>query len=196
MKAVSENGWALQYATEELRGDPEIVMQVVSDLGGALEFATQELRGDREIVMKALSKFGDALQFATKELRGDREIVMIAVSQHGLALRYASKELKGDEEMLQLALAGSQNCSELVGLKVVLLSGRCCTELFFRDWTPMSTALRDCAESLELDPDHVQRNGAQGVRRGRTQDVDVLQRAALASDKGVFSQGSIFIWRS
>ena len=46
----------LNHATEELKGDREIVMAAVSQYGWALEFATEELKGDREFVMAAVSK--------------------------------------------------------------------------------------------------------------------------------------------
>ena len=37
-------------------------------------------------------------------------------------------------------------------LKVMLLSGRCCTQFFSRRYSNLSIVLRDCAESLGLDP--------------------------------------------
>ena len=166
MTALSWEGLALQYATEELKGDRKIVMVAVSNNGFALRYATQELKGDREIVMAAVSQQGGALQFATEELKGDREIVMAAVSQKGLAIRHATKELKDDEEILQHALERSQNCSDLVGLKVVLMSGRCCSEVFWHV-SSMRVVLRRCAASLDLDPDYVERNGS--LMRGPTE---------------------------
>ena len=108
--------------------------------------------------MQAVSQHGNALYFAAQKLKGDREIVMAAVSQNGVALRYATKELKEDEEILQHALQRSRNCSALVGLRVVLMSGRCCSEVFWHV-SSMSVALRRCAASLDLDPDYVERNG-------------------------------------
>ena len=50
MAAVSQNGSALQNATEELKGDRNIVMAAVSQNGFAIQHATEELKGDREIV--------------------------------------------------------------------------------------------------------------------------------------------------
>ena len=139
-------------------GDPEIVMQAVSLEGRALKYAAEELKGDRKVVMAAVSQYGFALEYATEELKGDRKIVMAAVSQNGLALQRATKELKDDEEILQHALERSRNCSQLVGLKVVLMSGRCCSEIFGR-YAGMSFVLGHFAASLDLDPDYVERNG-------------------------------------
>ena len=41
------------YATEELKGEPEIVMKAVSNNGYALRYATEELKGDPEVVMRS-----------------------------------------------------------------------------------------------------------------------------------------------
>ena len=108
--------------------------------------------------MTAVSKTGWALEYATEELKGDHEIVMRAVSQNGLALQYATKDLKEDEEMLQLALGGPGTHGDAVGMKVTLLSGRCCSEVFWDEDLLMlgaEVALRRCAASLDLDPDYV-----------------------------------------
>ena len=59
---------------------------------------------------------------------------------------------------LQHALERSRNCGQVVGLKVALLSGRCCSEVFWdvelRD-EGAEGALMRCAASLDLDPYYV-----------------------------------------
>ena len=168
MEAVSQNGNALEFATEELKGDREMVMQAVSKNGPALEYATDELNGDREIVLEAVSKSGFALEFAKEELKGDHDLVMRAVSKNGYALVLAPQELKGDKEMMRHAL---RQGGALVGLKVFLLSGRCCDEIFLSHLDNRRVVLRRCAELLDLDPDHVERSGA--LMRGA---VEVQER--------------------
>ena len=135
MQAVSKRGDALQFATEGMKSDRKVVMTAVSKHGLALSFAAEELKGDRKIVVAAMSQNAFALQQATKELKGDRDIVMQAVSQNGMTLHYASKELQSDDEILHHALERTRNCHDLVGLKVVLMSGRCCNEVFSRSHT-------------------------------------------------------------
>ena len=149
-----------------------IVMQAVSQNGWALQHAPEKLAGDRKIVMAAVSNHGLALQHATEELKGDREVVMQAVSRNGVALRYATKELKEDEELLQYALERSRDCSDMVGLKVGLLSGRCCNEVFGRR-AVMRAVLRRCAASLDLDPYYVERKGT--LMWGPTQIKNLLE---------------------
>ena len=53
MAAVTRWGWALEYASDGLRGDKEVVMAAVAQNGGALQFASAELRADEEVVMAA-----------------------------------------------------------------------------------------------------------------------------------------------
>jgi len=41
-----------------------------------LKNASEELRGDREVVIRAVRQNGYALRYASEELRGDRDVVM------------------------------------------------------------------------------------------------------------------------
>ena len=49
MVAVAQNGSALQYASDELKNDKEIVMAAVAQNGSALQYASDELKKDQEI---------------------------------------------------------------------------------------------------------------------------------------------------
>ena len=44
-------------------------------------WASDDLKGDREIVLIAVSQAWQALWYASDDLKGDQEIVLIAVSQ-------------------------------------------------------------------------------------------------------------------
>ena len=67
-------------------------LEAVRRDGHALRSASEELKGDREIVMEAVKQNGFAVKYASEELKGDREVVMEAVKQIGLALIYASED--------------------------------------------------------------------------------------------------------
>eukprot|EP00972_Heterocapsa_arctica_P039426 5806854-Heterocapsa_arctica.AAC.1 len=47
MEAVKQKGRALQDASEELKGNREVVMEAVKQDGSALGWASEELKGDR-----------------------------------------------------------------------------------------------------------------------------------------------------
>ena len=77
---------------------------------------------------------------------------MTAVAQNGTALRYAGEELRGDRETLEVALRDR----DILALKVTLLSGRCCTQVFSRtDRSLRRRVLWECAVLLDLDPVNV-----------------------------------------
>ena len=44
MAAVTQNWWALQYASAQLKSDKEIVIKAVKQNGGALQFASADLQ--------------------------------------------------------------------------------------------------------------------------------------------------------
>ena len=92
---------------------------------------------------------------------------MTAVSQM-VGLFNMPKDLKEDEEMLQRALTGPGTRGEVIGMKVTLLSGRCCSEVFWDAQLRIEgdeVALRRCAASLGLDPDYVRSSVASSVWR-------------------------------
>ena len=77
------------------------MMAVVKQGGGwALEFASTDLKQDRELVFEAVTQHGDALRYASDELRGDRSVVIAAIKQTCTALHHASAEMKADPEVL------------------------------------------------------------------------------------------------
>ena len=72
---------------------------------------------------------------------------MKAVSQDGWVLCYATEKVRGDADMIEAALANSQG-SPLIALRVALLSGRFCTQIFNTDIQRRVRVLRECARLL------------------------------------------------
>ena len=75
------------------KGDREIVKVAVKQIGYALEYASAELKGDREIVKVAVNQDGQALGYASAEMKSDLEIVTEAVAVSSEALNFASEEV-------------------------------------------------------------------------------------------------------
>ena len=50
MEAVKQSGEALRYASEDLRGDSDVVMEAVKNRGGALRYASDDLKNDKDII--------------------------------------------------------------------------------------------------------------------------------------------------
>ncbi len=53
-------------------------MAAVAQNGRALRFASDGLRGDRDVVMAAVAQDGRALQYASAGLRVDPDVVIVA----------------------------------------------------------------------------------------------------------------------
>jgi CxxC motif-containing protein len=105
LKKVSHDGWALEFASDELKNDKEVVLKAVSNTGWALEFASSKLKNDKEVVMAAVSNYAWALQFASDELINDKEFILTAVSVDDDAFKYTSDELKNDKEVILAAIS-------------------------------------------------------------------------------------------
>jgi hypothetical protein len=105
-------GQNLEYASDELKNDREIVLKAVANYhstdGLAFQNCSIGSRGDREIVLAAVSKHGHNIKYASDELKNDREIVMLAIandhSTKGLALQNCSIDSRGDSEIVLAAV--------------------------------------------------------------------------------------------
>ncbi len=54
----------------------------------SLEFASDELKKDREVVLTAIRNYVNALEVVSEELRGDKEIVLAAIQQKTRSIYY------------------------------------------------------------------------------------------------------------
>jgi len=130
LEAVQRNGYALEYASDELRGDVDVVIEAALASGGeALSDATaqllhckafwttllrwfpvplsralvhlpKELHDDRHLLYQAVKKDWRALSFASDDLREDRSLVREAMCQKWEVLGFTSPELQRDRELL------------------------------------------------------------------------------------------------
>ena len=113
MATVHQNGVALEYASEELRTDREVVLAAVHQNGVALEYASQELRTDREVVLAAVRQNGLAFKYAySLKLHEDREVALAAVHQNRLAFKHTSLKLRGDHEVALAAMHENADARE------------------------------------------------------------------------------------
>ena len=102
-----KDGLVLQHASEEVRGDREVVTEAVRKAGGALKFASEEMKGDRSVVAEAVRQFNYNIKTCflnsnsnntTKHKTQKTSIVAEAVRQDCNALQWAAEELRGDRK--------------------------------------------------------------------------------------------------
>ena len=56
-EAVKNSGPALRYASDDLKGNKDVLLEAVKNWGYALRYASEELKGDKELVLEAFKKF-------------------------------------------------------------------------------------------------------------------------------------------
>ena len=103
-EAVKNNVIALKYVSDEFKNNREFVFEAVKENGEALEFASDQLKNDCEIVFEAVKNYGPSLKYTSKALQNAREIVFAAVKNNGFALQFTSDELKNDREIVYEAV--------------------------------------------------------------------------------------------
>ena len=79
--------------------DKKKVIAAVNRNGWALEFASNDLSNDKEVVLAAVNQNATALLYASDDLRNNPEVVLAAVNQNGGALQYDSDNLKNNKKL-------------------------------------------------------------------------------------------------
>ena len=74
---------ALQYASERLRDNYDIVIKAVEQSGIALQYASYRLRNTREIVLKAIKTSGKSLKYS-ENFKDDRSMVLEALKYNSM----------------------------------------------------------------------------------------------------------------
>lgn len=72
---VEQNGVYLEFASNRLKDNMDIVKAAVKNNGLSLRFASEELRNDKEIVLEAINQNPKAIEFASIELQNDTDII-------------------------------------------------------------------------------------------------------------------------
>jgi len=114
LEALQEGNHVLEWSSDELRGDKELVMlemqwDGVEQFETVLAFASEDLCADKEVVLAALKWDGYAIRYASDALKNDREVVMAAVQNdiYGQAFECIGEALQADMEIILEAL----NCN-------------------------------------------------------------------------------------
>lgn len=91
LSAVRKDGAALQYASENLRNEPEVVEAAIreSQLPGSdnFVFASDKLRSDPKFIVHMIHQGDwDIIEYMNDDLKNNEEILLAAARQHNEAL--------------------------------------------------------------------------------------------------------------
>ena len=68
LKTVKQNSYSIQYLSDELRNDREIVLMAVKQNGYLIQYLSDELKNDREIVLEAVKQDGRLIKYLSDEI--------------------------------------------------------------------------------------------------------------------------------
>ena len=101
-RLLENNGLALRFCSNRIRGIKSIVKKAVCNNGLAIQYAPCWLRGEKDVVWEAINQNGTALQYASYFFQRDKEFVLKSVrNTNGVALQYAASLLLCDEPFLK-----------------------------------------------------------------------------------------------
>jgi hypothetical protein len=107
--AVSQNGYALKYASDALKNNKEIVTLALNQNGDALKHASIEMQNNEDVVLVALKKYHPSLIYASPELQYKLKF-LVPVTHY-----IYSKQEKIDEYINLRAQLGIDLADELIG---------------------------------------------------------------------------------
>ena len=114
---------SLEFASEELQNDKEIVLVAVKQNGMSLEFASYQLKNDRTVVIEALNKregyYIGPLRFCSDELRNDRNLVLKAVKTNPNVIKLTSEEIQNDRKIYFEAVKGNSSLINLASYDLI-----------------------------------------------------------------------------
>ena len=105
LKAVDTCGFALKYASDELKNDKEMVLFAIKSSSATyqrdpyivLRYASEEMKANKDVVLAAVMINGQSLQYASEALREDKDIILAAAINNLWSLTYASPVLREDK---------------------------------------------------------------------------------------------------
>lgn len=146
LTTVRSRGFALQFVSDLLKNDKEVVLEAVKNYGRALEYAGELPKNDKEVVLEAVKQNGSALEYAGDLLKNDKEVVLEAVKQCGRALEYAGELPKNDKEVVLEAVKQDGFALEYAG------------DLFNNDKEVVLEAAKQYIGALEYAGENIRKN--------------------------------------
>lgn len=94
----------LDYVSDELKADKDVVLAAVEKDGISLEYASAQLKSDKDIVLAAVKTSEYALEYASAQLKADRDVIIAAVTHNPSAFKFVPNDFKEDKNNKDIIL--------------------------------------------------------------------------------------------
>ncbi len=104
--------WCLEFFSEELRNDRDVVTAALRNNAGEIRYVGEELENDKIVILEAIHEtagFGsldNAMEHVSDNLKNDKGFILDAIHKNPMVFLSASEELKNDKEVVLLAVKG------------------------------------------------------------------------------------------
>lgn len=122
IKLVEKDGQLIRNLPKHYHFDKDVVLSAVKNNGYALFYASSELKNNFEIVMEAAKCKFFMIQDVSENLRDNKKIILTALSNNhvNLVFPYISARLRADIEVISIAVEKSLNSFFLINSNVYL----------------------------------------------------------------------------
>jgi Domain of unknown function (DUF4116) len=109
LRAEAINSNVLDFCKDKsFSNNKDVMLAAVKDDGFAIQFASENLRDDRELAMIAISNKARSLEHLSPRLQNDKDVVLEAVKKNPAVIQYASQSLQdiaGDDPVAGIGKA-------------------------------------------------------------------------------------------
>jgi len=121
---LKRNTMSIYHISERLKDNKEIILGAIracsqSSCSFCLDNASNRLKSDKILVLEIVNKNGLALRYASEELQNDEEIVSVAVKKNPLSLRYVHPRLKNNKQLVMQAVKDNPEVFEYRGTQLI-----------------------------------------------------------------------------
>lgn len=161
LKMVSYKPRAFQYASEDLHDNRDLILQIVNDEyfdGYALNYISEELKNDYDIFIAAVQRVYWTIEFASYELQMNHDIAMAAVKTDGDALSYLPSEIRANREIVMEAVR-NDGCALYYASEELKNDRELVMEAVLQDAYALRWASEEMQADYEMVLEAVQRKG-------------------------------------
>jgi hypothetical protein len=199
LSALVQDKKNIQFATKKLLNNKSVMLSAIK-LGASLEYLSDCLRNDRDIVLEAVKQKGTQLQYASKSLRNDVTIVATALRQDKKAKEHT--EIFDKEDTVLQLLKQAPDMFKRISIRhaydrdivreAIRLDGKnlkYAEEVWQNDLEIVMIAVKQNGSNIKYASDAL-RNNKQLALIALEQSCDALSRigSELKQDKDIIAQ--------
>eukprot|EP01080_Neovahlkampfia_damariscottae_P006713 gene6713-10878_t len=114
LKLIKDYPGGLCFCSDQMKSDPEIVLEAVKIDGLSIEFACPEQKKNKEILEAAIKQNPESIRWLPIELMLDEEFMIKIISLNGEILKHLDEKYKKNKTIALSAVKSSENGFEFI----------------------------------------------------------------------------------